>query len=214
MALDVFGWNPYLRVEGAWIVGSLERRAGLGILLALASVWSTGWRAWVLAGLSVATGSLVGIPAVVRVLLSRGAVGLMALAAVVVVAIPSVLERVQPRLELWGSLDWMRSWTGWGFRLFPGGFQEVGAVNGAEVFIPYRDYHNVFVDWILRAGIIGAASVVAWIIWVFRQGLKGWRGWTIALALWVGVVQSAEAIPVILVLFACWMVGLTREASL
>jgi len=208
------GWTPY---EGAW-TGTLGKRGVLAAWLALASCWSNGWRAWALASLAVATGSLTGIPAILRLL--RGPLPPMLWPWALlgpVLAWRWLGLRLTTRLDVWAeSLHWIiPHWlTGWGLQQLPVGFQDAVLLHrqptqyGASLYL-----NNTFLDVLLRGGLVGTLALLAVLTWAAWRSYQTRTLWTFGLALWVMTWQSVGAQPALLCLAIVWLLSLTQPRS-
>lgn len=213
------GPTPYWSWPGGWLTGTLSARAALSILWGACSLLSHGRVAWGFALLACLTGSFAGsVPAVGRLLgQSRTIPMTWPIGAVGVLLLSHRLwwPRLLGRWQAMESLEFLqRGWvTGWGFLPFPGGWQSIAASGRQAGLVAQLDYHNVFVDWIARTGMVGGLGLLALVWWVSKRLTSPWRRWTAFLALWAGSWQSAEAFPVMTLLGLVWLMGLAQEAE-
>ena len=207
---------PYLTL-GLPPWGSLGDRIDLSILWGVASLISQGWRDWMFALLSMATGSWTGsVPAMGWVLWSR--LPARARPWVVALALPVMVvgarqgTHLSDRWLVWHNIPtWHANLlTGYGLLSFPGGFTYDDAVSK---LIGVRDTHSVWLDWLLRTGVVGAGLLAAVLIWCWRRTVVHRRYGLWLLALWVGTWQSMEGRPFLGVLAWWWVVGLQEDTD-
>ena len=98
--------------------------------------------------------------------------------------------------------------TGYGFLSFPGGFTYDDAVSK---LLGVRDTHSVWLDWLVRTGLLGAGLLAGALIWCWRRTVLHRRYGLWLMALWVGTWQSLEGRPFVGLLAWWWVVGLQEE---
>ena len=211
------GWTAPWPSAGSGLSGTLSQRAALSIFWGACSMLSQGKPAWGFALLACLTGSLSGsVPAVARLLwtsrtipvtLPLGLLGLLALSHRV------WGPRLLGRWQAMESLEFLqRGWlTGWGFLPFPGGWRYTDARGHQAGLVAQLDYHNAFIDWIARTGLIGGVGLLVLVWWVSTRLTTPWRRWTAFLASWAGMWQSAEAFPVMTMLCLVWLIALASN---
>ncbi len=194
-------WCGWQALQGARIVGLGGKEAGIGLVFAVASVWSTGWAAWGWAGLALLTLSWAAWPIpVLRLgwawLKQLGLIGLLSALSLLLLTWPWWNVKLLSRLEVWNALPSFRPFwlTGWGSGLFPFGFQEV---DPSGTMVGARDFHNTWMDWGVRLGVLGVAVMLAGALWLWRhRGRLGPSGcWTFWLLVWFSLWQSMESLP-------------------
>lgn len=196
----------------AGFAGTAIKRGACSVLLGAASILSTGWKAWTFCFLSAMTGSLTGtVPAVLRLMWRwkwLAAIGVLASAVI-------WWPRLMPRLSVWQNLA-EQTWNplvGMGFGIFPLGFQDdIGSsVYPASPLL--RDLHSTFIDFTARFGLVGWGIICLMADWVVKSTTLHWQRWFLALALFAGLLQSAEAFPVMVVLALVWWIALNEEGT-
>lgn len=219
MAFQAFGHSLWWESVGGGLTGTMGYRAACAALLALASLWSSGWRAWSFAAAACLTGSWMGLPAVGRLVWglwpSHLAWGFLSLA---LLALTSEwwMPRLALRLEAWQGFPLLHGgWlTGWGFLPLPGGFAyDAGTfASGGAKAAPFviSDYHSAFVDWIARTGLVGVVMLLALGRWVCTRLTSSAHRWAAGLAVWVGCWQSVETMTVLALLLVVWWIGLAQ----
>lgn len=206
-------WPTHVWTKQGW--GTLGSATPAAVVLALACLWSRGWRAWLWGGLTLLTGSGTVIPVVAARLawVSRWRLprwGLWCLGMLgLIVSAWLWRDAWLMRAQVWREVAW--SWWGLGFQAFPGGFGDDTAIGQA---MRWRDYHNAYLDWIIRFGAPGAVGLawLGWWLWQRSRHDETCR-WTLLLAGWVGLWQSVEQFPVLVILLLVWMIGLAQTAQ-
>lgn len=193
--------------------GTMGSRTTAALVTGIGCLWSSGWPAW---GLGVATGlmgSATMLPVVVVKLAGTNRrvwdiVGLLGVIAVAWGPWPPLIQRLSLRCELWRA--WRGSWWGNGFHPFPSGFQDETAFGHA---MRWRDYHNVYLDWLARFGILGAVvlAVAGWWLWRARRAVPSWLIGSVPAFLWIAWWQSLEQFPVGIVLVIVWWCGVCQS---
>lgn len=198
------------------VTGTLSSRSACAVLLGVASLWSGRGPALVLSVASLATGSLMGVPSLWRLWWQSPYKPLPA----VVLGWPMVLvlthqwwwPRLALRLGVWDDI-WTYLHSGWltgiGFVPFPSGFRDTTPLGAPTMWV---NYHCTFLDWIARTGLVGTVLVGVLAIWVSRRLTTPWARWTVGGAVWVGMLQSVEAFPMLGMLALVMVMGLAQEA--
>lgn len=207
----------FFPIAGNFPHGSLVTRTGLCLLWTMASLWSAQWRAVVFALLACATGSWTGTVAVVRLVWLSGTVPFPLVVVVPGLLLGSLslwLPKLVSRWEVWRQVYWLKEgWlTGWGFLPFPIGFVSTdpsGSIGRATQVSIYLN--NTFLDWVGRTGVIGAVLLGGLVWWAVPRMTVPWRIWTVLGLCWMGLWQSAEALPVLSLLGVCSVIGLAQE---
>ena len=78
------------------------------------------------------------------------------------------------------------------------------------------DLHSTWLDWLVRFGLVGMLAISPIIYRVVRQTLaepSPWKVWTLALILFAGSLQSAEALLVMCLLGIVWITRLEQEGE-
>lgn len=200
--------------------GTLGTRAGVGILAAYIAVNSKGISSWIGTAMSVISTSMAGlIPAVANRIWGFKKYRLaISLATLIVLFNMPMQARASSRFEAWSSLSFLkRGWmTGWGFLPMAGTFR-LDADNGkAWASVRFTDYHSTFLDWIARFGLIGVLAISPLMLWIAQRTFHqpdSWKVWNLFLALFAGMVQSAEGILVMVLLGLMWFMRLNEEDS-
>ena len=200
---------PWAHLPVPWqMAGTVGSIRPASILLGIACLWSTGWRAWVLGLAAGLTGSGTVVPVVLLKLwwpVRRHLVGWLAAAGVLVVGArfaPAWMLALSERAEVWRT--WPLTVWGVGFKAFPVGFQDDTPVGRA---MEWRDAHNVLLDWVGRFGLPGLLVLLAVGWWVLRRKPDPW---TLGFFAWVACWQSLEQFPVLVILFLVWLIGLSE----
>jgi hypothetical protein len=208
MALQAAGWDFY---PGT---GSVGLRGTASILLGMASLWSSGRYAWVLAIAACATGSWTGFLIPMLRLLPvdwKAPNSWVILALFIGLTFGIWGERLLLRWDVWASLPALRNAiSGWGLWQLPAGFQETITVNGKETIILVRDLHNTWLEWIYRGGIIGTGFMIAGLRWLWMRAKETRTLTVLMFVLWVGLWQSMASQPVIALLFLIWALSLCK----
>ena len=208
--LSWVGWTLY---DEGW-TGTLGRRAVVGCWLGLASLWSSSWRAWVLAALSLLTGSVSGLVALLRLvpLRWRHPLTWVALGGVVALSGRWWGIRLTERWEVWTQAvaliptHWL---TGWGLQQLPVGFREALLTETAGTrYSPILDLHNTWLDVAVRGGLMGLSCLGLVMGWAFRRSQETKTLWTWGFAAWVMTWQSVAAQPALLCLGIVWLMSL------
>lgn len=195
--------------HGSWW-GTVGSPASAAILIACGALWATGWQGWALTVATVLTGSGTAIPIVLvaRVwpwLWQLGIVGLMTLGSCAVLGIGWLWRTAWlARWEVWQA--WRPTWWGLGFTTFPGGFADATTLGQA---LGWRDYHNVWMDWLTRFGVPGALVMAGLTVWMWQARARGHR-WMLVFAGWVACWQSLEQFPVLIVPLLVWWMSLLQ----
>ena len=239
--VERFGWTPLKRavVILAWLQlplvalqhagvpvyspepsGTLGRRAILGAILGLASLWSAGWRAWVLTLGALATGSFTGglIPLLrlswTQLFLPRAwpllVLGLCLTRRAWITAL-STRWAVWAQTPTWIDAHWL---TGWGLQQLPVGFQEFLQVGDRHFFSPVQDLHNTWLDVLARGGLLGLTALLLVMGWAWYQSLRSHTLWTWSFAVWVMTWQSVGAQPALLCVGLVWLFSLCQPGRL
>mgnify|MGYP001600203650 CR=1 FL=1 len=210
MAAQAVGCStPWLTVGGG-LTGTVMRRASAAGVVAMASCLTSGWAARVFAVASLWTTSLVGLPALLRLVpLARSwrwrLVAIAGIGWLGWMSWPRLLVRIE---ALRDATPLVRGWlTGWGFLQLPGGFvYDGGFSNGGSIRAPFliSDYHSAVLDWVARTGVLGAGMLAAMALWAWRRSQTIQQRWLFGLMLWIGCWQSVESQPVLLLLLMVW----------
>ena len=207
---------PYV-MERIHPCGSLGNRTELSILWGVASLLTTGPVAWSWALLSLSTGSATGsVPACMVLLIPFfRRWGLLCGSTVALAGMGTwawLSIRLLSRLTIWKSiLTWkIPIWLGYGFMGFPGGFTYDDPVSQ---LILIRDTHSVWLDWIVRTGVLGMVVGAGWLLWTIQRTRRvGLWPWFIFFA-WIGTWQSLEGRPLIGLVGLVWMIALLQERT-
>jgi len=219
VALWPLSWFGVTLADEGW-TGTLGRRAVLGVWLAFASLWSSGWRAWALAGFSLATGSLSGVLAIVRLLPIQWRHPLNWAGAVSVLVMTARWwgARLTERWEVWMQAvalvptHWM---AGWGLQQLPVGFQE--AIWNPQIgtrWSPILDLHNTWLDVLVRGGAVGALCLLVVMGWAAWRSAQTQTWWTWLAACWAMTWQSVGAQPALMVVAMGWLASLCQPRRL
>lgn len=206
-------WPTHVWTKQGW--GTVGSATPAAVVLAVACLWSRGWRSWLWGSLTLLTGSgtVLSLLACRLWLWLRGRLPRWSWVSLGAAAASIGLwlwrDAWMMRWQVWREAAW--SWWGIGFKAFPGGFGDDTAIGQA---MRWRDYHNTYLDWIIRFGWVGLASLLALGWWLWRNSRQdaAWR-WTFALALWVGCWQSVEQFPALGLLLLVWMIGVAQHAQ-
>lgn len=204
LAQAVGWWTPWPR-SPKWVLnGTMGMGTPVAIWIAVAACWSSGWRRLVLALAACWIGSwtvisAMGLLLAWPVLRRFEALGLCLIGSAILGTTTWWRSALIDRLDVWR--DWVWSWLGVGFAVFPGGFQDdtrLGRMLG------WRDYHQTGLDLLARFGVLGllALAVVLWWAWSHRKGQESALG----MLCWAGCWQSLEQFPYLAVLLLVWAV--------
>lgn len=204
------GLAPY---AGGW-TGTLGSRHVLAIWLMLASMWSSRWRAWGLALASLATGSVTGLPALLRLLGLRWWLPMTWLQVTGVAVLSSRWwwPKLSARWEVWTQAiallptHWV---TGWGLQQLPVRFQEAAwSAQMGSRWAPGGDLHNTWLDVAVRGGTLGSLALLVVMAWAWWRSEETGTIWTWAAACWVMTWQSVGASPALWCLAMVWLLSL------